>query len=103
MSKTYYKYPSVKDYSRNHTKWAKRQASKAVRRDWNINDGGDYKRTYCSWDIIDYKCTYYYDFEVIDSWYSEKGQMHKIPKKNLQKHFRRESIRYMMDSHDSES
>lgn len=98
MSRSYYKYPSVKDYSRSYTRWAKRQASKATRRDWNIDNGTNYKKVYCSYNIFDYRSTFYTDQEVLDSWYAEDGNTYKIPKKSLVKGFRRESIRYMMDS-----
>ena len=97
MSKTYYKYPSFKDYSRDHTRWAKRQASKAARKDWNISSGCNYKKSYCRYDIFDYRGTYYYDFEVLESWYAEHNQLYKVPKKSFVKYFRRESIRYKMD------
>ncbi len=55
MSRSYKK-PSYSDYSRGHTKWAKRQASKAVRRyQGEISSGCQYKKIYPSWDIFDYK------------------------------------------------
>ena len=98
MSKSYYKYPSFKDYHRNGgTRWAKRQASKAVRRRMDIGDGADYKKCYCRYNIFDYRSTYYYDYEVIDSWYAEDNEQYKVPKKSLMKLFRRESIRDKMD------
>ena len=50
------KKPSYSDYSGNYTKWAKRQASKAVRRyQGELTDGGIYKKVFPSWDIFDYK------------------------------------------------
>lgn len=55
MSRSYKK-PSYSDYSRNHTCWAKRQASKAVRRyQGELTDGKIYKKVYPSWYIFDYK------------------------------------------------
>ena len=94
MSKSYYKYPSFKDYSRNYTRWAKRQASKAVRRNWNVSDGGNYKKIFSCYDIFDYRYTYYTDKEVFDSSFANEGEMYKIPKKSLSKNFSGESIRF---------
>lgn len=60
MSRSRKKTPSTSDYHRNYTSWSKRQASKAVRRykDILIN-GAHYKKVYPTWDIFDYKFTYY--------------------------------------------
>ena len=44
MSKSYYKYPSLKDYSPTHTSWAKRQASKKARHCGDVVDGSNYKK-----------------------------------------------------------
>lgn len=95
MSRSYYKYPSVKDYSRNYTSWSKRQASKAARRNWKIGDGANYKKVYCRYNIFDYRSTYYYDYEVFNGWYANK--VHRLCKKSLVKRFGRDSIRYIMD------
>ena len=53
MSRSYKK-AVYTDYSRKYTKWAKRQASKAVRRRANLANGGHYKRAFCSYDIFDF-------------------------------------------------
>ena len=42
----------------NYYPWAKRQASKKVRRTCGIDDGGAYKKVYESWDIRDYRVFY---------------------------------------------
>ena len=55
MSRSYSRYAVVTDYGRRHTRWAKRQASKKVRRTCGIDDGGAYKKIYESWDIRDYR------------------------------------------------
>ena len=94
MSRSYYKYPSFKDYSRNHTRWAKRQASKAVRRDWNIGNGSDYKKVYCRYNIFDYRWTYYTNQEILDSWYAEEDKLYKVKNRSLANDFDRESIRF---------
>ena len=50
------KKPSYSDYSRNYTRWAKRQASKAVRKyQGELSNGKMYKKVFQSWDIFDYK------------------------------------------------
>src|SRR6056297_3200740 len=100
MSRSYYKYPSFKDYSRSYTRWAKRQASKTVRKNWNIDDGCNYKKIYPRYDIFDFRFTYYYDHEVEESQYAENNKIYKIPKKNFVKSFRRNSIRYRTDLFD---
>jgi hypothetical protein len=58
MSRSYSRFAVVSDYSRNYTSWAKRQASKKVRRTCGIDDGGAYKKVYESWDIRDYRFFY---------------------------------------------
>jgi len=55
MSKTYHKVVAFSDYSRYHTSWAKRQASKAVRRAAHIDNGGAYRKVFPTYDIHDYK------------------------------------------------
>jgi len=59
MSKTYRKVVAFTDYSRRRTRWAKRQASKAVRREMHIDDGGAYRKVFPTYDIRDYKFCYY--------------------------------------------
>jgi hypothetical protein len=59
MSKSYRK-PYVSDYSRYYTYWAKRQASKQVRRYKKvIQDGASYKKVHPTWNIHDYKGSCY--------------------------------------------
>lgn len=55
MSRSYRKTPIVKD----HRKGAKREANKAVRRKWNLDSGGAYKRVYEQWDISDWRLAYF--------------------------------------------
>lgn len=45
--------------------WAKRQANKKVRRTWDIDSGGAYKKLYDSYAICDYKFLYYSEQEYI--------------------------------------
>ena len=71
MSRSYKHSPICTDYTRKHTKFAKRQANIRVRRSRGLYNGGNYKKLYCSWDIHDY-CSYwtknkainYYEHEV---------------------------------------
>ena len=59
------------DYSRNYNWWAKRQASKAVRRfNGEIKNGKSYRKVFCSYDICDYK---FLNFDINDDWY-ERGK-----------------------------
>ena len=54
MSRSYKKYPSVKD--RDSSKWGKRYCNKKVRKTLDIPNGKVYKRIFESWDYItDYR------------------------------------------------
>lgn len=44
MSRSYARFAVVTDYGQNYTHWAKRQASKKLRRTCAIDDGGSYKK-----------------------------------------------------------
>ncbi|NOU99444.1 hypothetical protein [Paenibacillus planticolens] len=56
MSRSYKKSPVCTDHSSPRTRWAKRQAAKAVRRyDGIIENGRSYRKLFCSWDICDYR------------------------------------------------
>lgn len=59
MSKTYRKVVCFSDYNPTYTPWAKRQASKKVRRKKDIGNGCSYKKCFESWNIFDYKFSYY--------------------------------------------
>ena len=52
MSRSYKKYPIVKD---KNNKGMKRYANKKVRRTKNIPNGKAYKKIFESWDISDYQ------------------------------------------------
>lgn len=58
MSRSYKKYPCWSDNKRG-AKWAKRQASKRVRRSKGVFNGSSYKNLYCRWNIHDYKSVDY--------------------------------------------
>ncbi len=55
MSRSYKKVAGFNSYQKNRTKWAKRQASKAVRRDNDISNGTAFKKCYYSWNIFDFR------------------------------------------------
>ena len=56
MSRSRKKHPSYSDYSTRYTPWAKRQASKKVRRyKGALTNGTLYKKVFPTWDIFDYK------------------------------------------------
>lgn len=54
MSRSHKKVPVIKDEQHNKRK-TKRRASKAVRRDWKVSDGGSYKKLFDSWEINDWR------------------------------------------------
>ena len=56
MSRSKKKHPSYSDYHSSYTPWAKRQASKKVRKyKGSLTNGSLYKKVYNSWDIFDCK------------------------------------------------
>lgn len=62
------KKPSYSDYSRSYTKWAKRQASKKVRRyQGELPSGAFYKKIYCSYNIFDYKGLWFKNWYSLDN------------------------------------
>jgi hypothetical protein len=68
MSRSYKKFPGYTDHHTPHSRWAKRQASKAVRRTFDLSDGRSYKKVYPSYDICDYKFIWWSKKEV-EEWY----------------------------------
>jgi len=49
------KKPYFTDYSKNYTKWAKRQANKVVRKfKFGLSNGKGFKKLYCSYNIKDW-------------------------------------------------
>jgi len=59
MSRSRKKNAVYTDYGRNSTWYAKRQASKVVRRfKGEIQNGNSYKKIYCSYNIHDWKIFY---------------------------------------------
>lgn len=76
MSRSRKKNPVVSDYSRNYTKFAKRQASRKVRYyKGYIPDGSHYKKLYCSWNIFDYK---WFVYENEEPYICSNGVIHLI-------------------------
>lgn len=59
MSRSYRK---IAKYARNDV-WAKRQANKKARKS-DLQDGGYYKKVYCSWNICDYRAVLYTDDDI---------------------------------------
>ena len=56
MSRSRKKHPSYSDYNHSYTPWAKRQASKKVRRyKGSLTNGSLYKKVFPTYDIFDYK------------------------------------------------
>lgn len=107
MSKTYHKYVSFCDNGRGGSKSAKRQANKKVRRfEGDIPKGHAYiVKMYCSYDIHDYRWTYYSKQEIMDSLDNDFGErwltgktLSKIRRSKWLYHdkmFSRQSIRKM--------
>ena len=55
MSRSYkYRKGAVIHFKEKNSKFAKKQASAAVRRAVDVPDGKQYRKFYCSWNISDY-------------------------------------------------
>lgn len=97
MSKTFRKYPSAKDYSRDKTPFMKRLSNKKIRKEMSIASGRSFKKVFNSYDITDYKFVYYGDSYVDyeGSVITDFGYKYKSRKKALcdGKIFDRKSIR----------
>lgn len=68
MSRSYKKYPFVKD--RNSAKWGKRYCNKRVRKTKDIPNGRAYKKLTEPWDFIYDYCHSETKAEVIQKWES---------------------------------
>ena len=71
MSRSYKKFPCIKD----HNKGQKQIANKKIRRTNKLDPlkGSSYKKLYPSWDICDYN--WYWSIEqAMDSWYEEESE-----------------------------
>lgn len=79
MSRSYKKYPFVKDKS--GSKHGKKFANKKVRHAKNLPNGKAYKKVYESWDICDYKYLWTRK-DAIEDWLSSKPNSWK------RKHFK---------------
>jgi len=64
MSRSYKRVPGWSDYSRNRTKFEKRMAAKAVRRNADVPQGGGFRKAYCSYDIRDWHYRYWTEGEL---------------------------------------
>jgi hypothetical protein len=65
MSRSYRKPYWTEGYGGVHRRFAKRQASKQVRKAKFVGDSAYYKRLYNSWDICDFK---FYETDSDRSW-----------------------------------
>lgn len=58
MSRSYKKVPSVSDQGRGAV-FAKRHANKRVRHNPDVQNGGMYRKLFCSYDICDWRSCYW--------------------------------------------
>jgi len=73
MSRSYKRFPGVKD----HSKSSKICANRKVRHAEEVGDGGNYKHYFEQWDICDYNCRWYSRPEVID-WYEKSVEEGRV-------------------------
>ena len=81
MSRSQNKVWGWTDNQTNRRKFEKRFANKKVRRTKKIQDGGSFKKVYCSYNICDYKFLYFYKRKAIE----EARLFDKKPYKYYQK------------------
>jgi len=65
MSRSERRTPIIKWNSFFSKRFAKKQANKKVRHSDNIDNGCNYKKIYCSYNIVDYKTNLYRNKNVI--------------------------------------
>lgn len=70
MSRSYKKFTVSKD---QNSKFGKRMASRAIRREKSVQSGGDFRKYYCSWNICDYRSPerFYTAEEFRRKWYDK--------------------------------
>ena len=79
MSRSYKKYPMVKDHPRGMKKIANRKFRRNNNEDYLLQ-GGLYKKYFEQWDISDYKITksfeefYNFMMDMWDKWGRERGE-----------------------------
>lgn len=88
MSRSYKKFPGHTDYHSAYTKWAKRQASKAVRKADDVDNGKFYRKIFNSWNIRDYVCIWY-SKESCEKRYNEMYADKEVATKMIKKSFRK--------------
>ena len=73
MSRSYKKFTVCKD---QNSRYGKRMARRAVRRNENVPSGGKFKRYYCSWNICDYRSKerFYTSEEFRRNWYDKTNK-----------------------------
>lgn len=59
MSRSWKKTPGYLD----RNPYNKNQANRKVRHTWDVPDGGSYKKIFESYNICDYACPFYTDYE----------------------------------------
>lgn len=77
MSRSYKKYPKVKTYYGKSGKFSRTIANRKIRRlpiDYDIPNGRGFKKITESYDIWDYSCTQFKEWEI-QSWYTEEAQI----------------------------
>ena len=80
MSRSYKKYPVVKDRSPSMKKLARRRFRRAINKEDFLYKGSSYKKTFESWEISDYSWTISFEEfreKVLKDW-KEYGKPHGI-------------------------
>ena len=77
MSRSYKKFPQIRAYYGKSGKWAKNQANRKIRRltiDYDLPDGGSFKKLNERCDIWDYGFTQFKEWEI-QEWESVEARI----------------------------
>ena len=69
------------DHRAQSSKIDKRFANKKVRKIYNIQNGGSFKKVYCSYNICDYKFLYFSKREALEKVIRYSGKIYKYYRK----------------------
>lgn len=92
MSKSYYKVLCLSDQGK-YSKYFKRFSNKKNRKNWNIPDGGSYKKNGLTYDICDWKYLCFSKEEAEEAWFLKKAQKKQLKQNNKFQSFSRDSIK----------
>lgn len=104
MSRTYRKFPVIKDNKRHSKKWSRQQANRKIRRTNfdDISNGMHYKKFYEQWDICDHwsYCTMNEWMGYWANWYNH-NDLYKFSEQSIYYKIYRSPNWYGVTIHDA--